>query len=102
MDLLASEYGWAKQDILLNTYPEEFFLLQRQIRARKVDETIAQIQITSHPHKNAEDAQEFVDDLLSRRRFYRGDEPVSEKLDVAAFEKFRQGVTEQSSLIKTK
>jgi polyhydroxyalkanoate synthesis regulator phasin len=90
------------RQILHDTYPEEFFLLQRQMRARKVDEALQELAIASNPHKNPEDAKEFVDDLLSRRRFYRGEADAPEQLDVTAFEKFRKSVTEQSSLVKAK
>lgn len=85
-----------------DTFPEEFFLLQRQVRARKVDEALMQIAIVANPHKNPDDAKEFVDDLLSRQRFFRGEPEVSEKLDVGAFEKFRQATMEHSNLIKAK
>lgn len=90
------------RDILDSTYPEEFFLLSRQIKARHVDDLLAQTAIATQPHKNTEDAKEWVDGLLSQRRFFRGDEPVAETLDVAGFEAFRKMSQEQSKLIRAK
>lgn len=100
--MLASEYSWSKRDIMQDTYPEELFSLQRQIKARKVDEMLSDLAVAAHPHKNAEDSKEFVDDLLSRRRFYRGEKEAPDKLDVGAFERFRKQVGEESSFVKVK
>ncbi len=85
-----------------STYPEEFFLLSRQIKARQVDELLMQTAISTQPHKAPEDAKEWVEGLLSQRRFFRGDEPVAETLDVHGFEAFRKMSQEQSKLIRAK
>lgn len=102
MDLLASEYGWSKDRILRSTYPEEFFMLQRQVRMRKTDEYLMDVAIVANPHKNPEDAKEFVEGLLEQRRFYRGEPDAPEQLDVTAFEKMRQQLSKESNLIKVK
>lgn len=87
---------------MFNTYPEDFFLLSRQIRMRKIDEYIMSVSITSNPHKDADSQKEFIEDLMSQRRFYRGEDEAALKLDVAAFDKFRQQMQNESISIKAK
>lgn len=89
-------------DILNKVYPDEFFLLQHQISMRKTDEYIMQLQIVSNPHKNPEDAKEFIDMLMGQRRFYRHENEVPVKLDVTAFENMRKQLGKESNLIKVK
>jgi hypothetical protein len=36
IDVLASEYGWAKDDILNTVYFDELFYLQKEIKARRI------------------------------------------------------------------
>lgn len=86
----------------MGTYPDEFFLLQRQIRMRRTDEYLMDIAIAANPHKNPEDAKDFVETLLEQRRFYRGEPDAPEQLDVGAFEKMRQQLSKDSNLIKVK
>lgn len=87
---------------MYRTYPEDFFLLQRQIKMRKVDDYLMSASIIANPHKKESDAKEFVEGLLSQRRFYRGEEEVPDKLDIAAFNKFREDLQNESMMIKAK
>lgn len=77
-------------------------MLQRQIRMRKLDEYIMQVAIIANPHKKSEQQKEFVEDLLSQRRFMRREPEAPAVLDVAAFEGFRKGLGKDSNLIKVK
>lgn len=77
-------------------------MLQRQISMRKTDEYLMQVGIVANPHKNPEDAKEFIDSLLKQRRFYRGIEEASERLDVTMFNKLRTRVTKESKLMGAK
>lgn len=101
LDLLASEYGWWKDKILYEVYPEDFFLLARQIRMRKLDNLITQFSVATHPHRETEDQQAFMESLLNEHRFMSGEEAVSEELDIVAFENLRTKLSEKSLFIKT-
>lgn len=87
---------------MYNTYPEDFFLLQRQIRMRKIDNYLMDAAIVANPHKEQEPQKEFIEGLLQQRRFFRGIEEAPEELDVAAFEQFRDSMQKQSIHIKVK
>jgi len=87
---------------MFNTYPEDFFLLQRQIKMRKIDEYLMDIAIVANPHREGDDAKEFVENLMSERRWYRGDEDAEAELDTAAFEQFRNTMQNESKSIKAK
>jgi hypothetical protein len=102
VDLLASEYGWSFRDILFKIYPEDFFLLARQIQMRKLDEHLMQLNIAANPHREASAQQEFINDLLGRHRSMRGEEAANAQLDVAAFEKIRSKLGKESMLVKVK
>lgn len=82
-------------------YPEDFFLLNRQITLRKIDEYLSKLQIAMYPHlEKEEDRDELTKDLINQRRFMRGEEKIDEKLDRASLEKFRHELKENSRLIK--
>lgn len=101
-DLLASEYGWSYRDIMFNTYPDDFFLLQRQIRLRRIDEYLMQSAIVANPHKEPKDAEEFIDDLLSERRFMSGEEEKPMEMDRKAVEAFKDFLGSKSKMIKVR
>lgn len=63
---------------------------------------IDQIAIATHPHRNADDAEEFVENLMSTRRYYRGEDAVPDKLDIAAFNRFKDQVGKQSITLKSR
>lgn len=102
VDMLASEYGWGFRDILYKVYPEDFFLLQRQIKMRHIDNYLMEASIIANPYKSADDAKEFIESLMKERRWYRGDPDQEAALDVGAFERFREQMKQDSHLIKAK
>lgn len=102
VDLLASEYGWSYGYILKEMYPEDFFLLQRQIRMRKLDTYLMDAAIVANPHKNPEDSKEFIENLLDQRRFMSGEAEVPAETDFAAIDKFKKQLQEESLLVKAK
>lgn len=69
---------------------------------RRVDEYLMQTAIVANPHKEADAAKEFVEQLLDQRRFMRGDEDVPEQLDLAGFEAMRKQLANESITIKVK
>lgn len=83
-----------------NTYPEDFFLLLRQIRIRKIDEQLTQIAIISNPHREEKDQKEFVEGLVSERRFMSGEEDKPAEMDRAGVEAFKQLIGKKSKMIK--
>lgn len=87
---------------MFQTYPEDFFLLQKQIKARKVDEYLMQASIVANPHKSPDDAEDFINELMKQRRWFRGDPDDDAELDLAAFDNFRDLMQKQSKTIKAK
>lgn len=77
-------------------------MLQRQIRIRKIEEYLMQVAIIANPHKEAEPAKEFVEELMKQRRWYRGEPDAPEQLDVTAFEKFKKQLANDSKSIGVK
>jgi ABC-type uncharacterized transport system YnjBCD substrate-binding protein len=83
-------------------YPEDFFLLQRQIQMRKLDNYLMDAAIVSNPHKKPEDAKEFIEGLLEQRRFMSGEPDVPAETDFAALDAFKKQLQEDSLLVKAK
>ena len=79
-----------------NVYPVDFFELSRQIKMRNIDEFLMQARIVSNPHVEPETAEEFINDLLDQRAFYRGEDKPSDKLDRAGVEAFKRHVKTES------
>lgn len=50
IDLLASEYGWPKHDILNEVYLDELFFLTRYINRRHITDYRMQLAIAQNPH----------------------------------------------------
>lgn len=68
---------------------------------RRLDDYIMQTAIVTNPHKEAEDAKQFVEDLLSNRRFMSGEEERPAELDREALDKFKKQLGQSSSGIGT-
>lgn len=85
-----------------DTYPDDFFLLQKQITARRLDDLVMQAAIIANPHKKPEDAQEFIDDLLKQRRYYRGEDDIPPETDFEAIASLKEMMQKQSKVIKAK
>ena len=89
VDLLASEYGWDYENILYKIYPEDFFMLSRQIRIRKLDEHLINIMIAAAPHS---ENKEFIDSLIKTQRFMRGEDP-NPQIDRAGLDSLKQSLS---------
>lgn len=85
-----------------NTYPEDFFLLQRQINGRVLDDYLMQAAIIANPHKETKDAEEFIDNLLKQRKRYRPEDEAPEETDFAAIQALKDSLSKESNLIKAK
>lgn len=63
MDQLASEYGWAKGEILDNVYFDELVFLLSKIKKRKLTDYRIQLMIVQNPHtKKPEDLWKLLQD----------------------------------------
>lgn len=102
IDLLASEYGWSLSYILREVYPEDFFLLLRQIRIRKIDIILQDIAVATNPHKEAEEAKKFVEDLIDQQRYMRGEDETPAETDFAAIDRLRNQIKKESLLVKAR
>lgn len=58
VDLFASEYGWAKDYIFDEIYPEEYFDLADQIKKRRINEYLIQIRVY---HSNPKELVELLE-----------------------------------------
>jgi len=85
-----------------NVYPADFFNLARQIKMRQVDEFLMQARIVSNPHVESESAQEFIEDLLEQRDWYRGDPSQRNKLDRVGMEALKNQVRSVSRFGKVR
>ena len=85
-----------------NIYPEDFFLMSRQIRLRHIDETLLQVRVISHPHIEEEAGKEFIDDLIEQGEWYRGDPRTRDTLDRTGLEGFKQQVRQNSRFGKVR
>lgn len=84
---MASEYGWAKADILGNVYLDEVLLLQKHIKRRTFENYKMQLAIVQNPH--AKSPKDLWDMLNAETIEVVPDEP----LDKAAFENFKRVVS---------
>lgn len=73
------------RDIVDHTYPEDFFLLSRQIKLRKIDEYLINVNIAAAP--TAED-RTFVEELVQTRRFMQYEDP-DPQIDRAGLESLK-------------
>lgn len=82
IDLLASEYGWAKGDILNDVYVDELFYLSQKINKRKLNDYKLWTAIIQSPH--LKDSRRIWDTFKSMEGELQIDEPA--KLDVTGME----------------
>lgn len=68
IDLLASEYGWTKDDILENTFPDELLKYAKLIRQRKNAHYMMLLNIVSAPHADEDARTQLIDQLQDRDR----------------------------------
>jgi hypothetical protein len=68
IDLLASEYGWTKDDILENTFPDELADYGELIRKRKNAHYLMLLNVVSAPHADESARRELIETLSERDR----------------------------------
>lgn len=68
IDLLASEYGWTKDDILENTFPDELLVYAELIRKRKNAHYLMLMNVVSAPHADEDTRNQLIDMLQDRDR----------------------------------
>lgn len=100
--MLAHQYGWTLNYIMESIYPEDFFLLSRQIKMRNLDEFLMQTRIISHPHGDAEQQEEFMEDMLEQRAWYREEPTERNKLDRTGLSAFKDRVRAESKFGKVR
>lgn len=99
IDLLASEYGWAKNDILKNVYIDELLFLADKIRVRKAEDYIMHLSIITNPHIQKPSDRKLLWDAL---KVQTKKVDKDEKLDKAGFERFKQTIMNTSKQINVK
>lgn len=60
---MASEYGWAKDDILNKVYFDELFYMSEQIKRRKLTEYKMELAIAQNPHLDPKEQVKLWDEL---------------------------------------
>lgn len=58
--------------------------------------------IVANPHKEPEAAKDFIEMLVSRRRFMRGEDEAPPELDVEGFLAFKKEFGQTSKMLKIK
>ena len=93
MDLLASEYGWAKREILEDTYIDELILLQKKIKQRNISEIKTQLIIAQNPHvKNPKEIWKILDQEEERK-------PQKQVFDQLGFDRLRGKLANSAKII---
>lgn len=64
--------------------------MQRQITLRTIENTLLQSRVSTLANAEEKDQKEFVEGLVRRKRFMRGEDEPSDKIDRAALESMRQ------------
>lgn len=97
---MASEYGWAKHDILNDVYLDDLFALSKRINLRKLTEYRMQLAIATNPHiKNPKELWRTFDE---QERQMTGQAYMDEDFDVVGFERFKQTLQRHGSAIIVK
>jgi hypothetical protein len=91
-DLLASEYGWSKQNIFFETYPDELVYLSKRIRMRQIAEYKMQLLIASNPHtKNPRELWDTLDGQI--------DDPISDTMDRQGMENLKRMLSNSKAFV---
>lgn len=86
MDLLASEYGWAKREILNEVYIDELVDLIKWINRRKLQDIKLQMSIIQNPH--VKDPKILWKTIEEQERLL-GNSPKVEEFDTTGFENLK-------------
>lgn len=97
---MASEYGWAKDDILENVYLDELFVFTRLINRRKIQGYKMQLAIAQNPHiKNPKDLWRLLEQQESE---VEGKSYLDSEFDATGFEAFKQTLQRNSKGVVVK
>lgn len=81
MDLLAANYGWQKNYIFYEVYPDEFVLFTKAIKKRQFAEYQVQLAIAQNPHsKNPKVLWETLESEVREAKDPEMDEAGIERL----------------------
>lgn len=92
---MASNYGWAKKDILETVYIEELFIFVRLIKQRQINEYKMQLAIATNPQTKHPKKLWDALDLMERQN--EGKDYLDAEFDQAAFDRFKQTVQRNST-----
>ena len=96
VDLLASEYGWAKTEILENVYIDELFFLMQKINIRKVGDYKMQLAIIQNPHvKNHTQLWKVLEQQEKELKH----QPVKEEFDPKEFNRLKSALSNNPKFI---
>jgi hypothetical protein len=98
--MLASEYGWAKNDILDTVYPNELFILSRLITRRRINANRTALAIATNPH--TKDGRKLWQEFDRQERSNEGKEYLDAEFDQAGFDAFKNALQRSNSSIVVK
>ncbi|UNC92707.1 hypothetical protein [Candidatus Contubernalis alkaliaceticus] len=82
---MASEYGWTKDYILYEIYIDEVFFILENIKKRKNQEFLMQIQINSFPHMEEKSRKEILEIFKEENK--KSTININQKTDFSALDK---------------
>lgn len=97
---MASNYGWAKHDILNGVYLDELFVFSRLITRRKISEQKMALAIATNPH--TKNAKRLWDELDRQERYNDGRDYLDAEFDAIGFDRFKQALQRHGSSIVVK
>lgn len=95
VDLLASSYGWAKNDILETVYIDELFVFVRLIKRRQISEYKIQLAIATNP--NTKHPKKLWDAFDEMERQNEGKDYLNAEFDEAGFAAFKETLQRNST-----
>lgn len=97
---MASNYGWAKRDILENVYLDELFVFLRLITRRKINEQKMALAIATNPH--TKHPKKLWDQLEQQERHNEGKDYLDAEFDAAGMARFKEALQRHSRSIVVK
>lgn len=97
---MASNYGWAKKDILEGVYLDELFYFVKLINRRKISEYKMALAISTNPHTKT--PKKLWDTLDQQERTNEGKDYLDAEFDQAGFDRFKQTLQRHSKAIVVK
>lgn len=94
---MASNYGWAKRDILENVYLDELFVFARLINRRIINEQKMALAIATNPH--TKHPKKLWDTIAQQERQNEGRDYLDAEFDAAGMERFKQALRHSKSIV---